>query len=162
VWGAAAALLLLPLIAMQFTAEVNWTPFDFLVFGTMLLAACGFYEMATRVSARKPYRLAAGIAVVGAFLQVWANLAVGIVGNESNPVNLMFFAVPLLGMIGAILVRFDARGLSRTLVLMALTQLLVGLLAWLLSGANVLVFTAFFVGVWLIAARLFQQARSAS
>ena len=38
-WGAAAALLLLPLVAMQFTEEVNWTVFDFLVFGSMLAVA---------------------------------------------------------------------------------------------------------------------------
>jgi hypothetical protein len=41
IWGTAAFLLLLPWVAMQFTTEVNWTLFDFLVIGVMLLAACG-------------------------------------------------------------------------------------------------------------------------
>ena len=39
VWGTAAFLLLLPLVAMQFTNEVNWDATDFAVFGTMLALA---------------------------------------------------------------------------------------------------------------------------
>ena len=35
-WGMAAVVLLLPLVGMQFTSEVNWTGFDFLVAGVMV------------------------------------------------------------------------------------------------------------------------------
>jgi len=34
-----ALLLLIPLIAMQFTNEVNWSPFDFIVMAILLLGA---------------------------------------------------------------------------------------------------------------------------
>ena len=36
-WGGAALLLLLPLVAMQFTREVIWDAADFAIFGTMLV-----------------------------------------------------------------------------------------------------------------------------
>lgn len=78
VWGAAAFLLLL--WVRQFTEEVNWGEADFIVFGAMLLAACGAYELATRRSINSAYRAACGLAVVAAFTLVWINLAVGIIG----------------------------------------------------------------------------------
>ena len=39
VWGTAAFLLLLPVVAMRFTNEVTWDGTDFIVFGAMLAAA---------------------------------------------------------------------------------------------------------------------------
>ena len=81
VWGTAAFALLLPLIAMQFTSEVDWDIMDFVVFGVMLLIVCGAYELATRLTGKRAYRLALGIALVGAFLLTWAHLAVGIFGK---------------------------------------------------------------------------------
>ena len=115
VWAAAAALLLLPWVAMQFTPEVNWTSLDFVVFGGMLLLACGSCEIALRVATGTCYLLAAGLAVLGVFLQVWANLAVGIIGNEGNPANLMFLAIPVVGVVGALISRFRPAGMVLTL-----------------------------------------------
>ena len=86
--GTAAFALILPLIAMQFTSEVVWDFMDFAVFGTMLLVVCCTYELATRLTGNKAYRLAVGIALLGAFLLTWINLAVGIIGNEENPTKL--------------------------------------------------------------------------
>ena len=65
VWGAAAALLLLPWVAMQFTSEVNWTKSDFMVFGVMLLLACGSCDGVaptnngdpSRITSHEPVRL---------------------------------------------------------------------------------------------------------
>ncbi|MGH8077936.1 MAG: hypothetical protein ACREPE_11510 [Lysobacter sp.] len=37
IWGTAALLLLLPLVAMQFTDEVDWDETDFIVIGAMIL-----------------------------------------------------------------------------------------------------------------------------
>ena len=77
-WGGAVALLALPAVAMQFTAEVDWGPEDFLVFGTMLLVACVACELAVRLIASRAGRLLAVAAIGLAFLLVWAELAVGI------------------------------------------------------------------------------------
>ena len=79
-WGTAALLLMVPAVAMQFTTEVNWTGSDFVVMGAMLAAACGAYDLATRLSRNTTYRAAFGIAVLTGFLLVWVNLAVGLIG----------------------------------------------------------------------------------
>lgn len=133
IWGTAAFLLLLPLVAMQFTKEVNWNLADFVVFGTMLALACGSYELATRLTGNIPYRAAVGVAVAGAFLLVWMNLAIGIIGTEENPANLMFGGVLAVGIIGAIIARFQPDGMERAMVATALAQALVAGIA-LING----------------------------
>lgn len=77
-WSAAALLLALPWVAMQFTREVQWGLGDFLVFGALLASACGAFEVAVRLTTHLPYRWWAGVVIALAFLLVWAELAVGI------------------------------------------------------------------------------------
>lgn len=159
VWGTAAFLLLLPLVAMQFTQEVNWTPFDFIVFGTMLLVACGTYELATRMSRNTTYRAAVGVAVVAAFLVVWINLAVGIIGSEHNPANLMFGGVLAVGFIGALIARFQPQGMAIALVATAIAQALVGAIALVGGlGNEAVLLSGFFAALLLTSAGLFQKA----
>lgn len=74
-----AILLLVPLVAMQFTREVDWGPGDFLAAGA-LLAGAGFAWVGVARCVRAPGRRALMKAgVVLALLLVWAELAVGIV-----------------------------------------------------------------------------------
>jgi hypothetical protein len=75
VWGSAGLMLLLPLLAMQVNEEVRWDAADFVLFGAMLAAAGGGYELAARMSGSRAYRAAAGLALAAAFLLVWINLA---------------------------------------------------------------------------------------
>lgn len=77
VWGGAALLLLLPLVAMRFTHEVAWDGADFAVFGAMLAVACGAFEVTLRMTRRPLYRIVIGAAVAALFVAVWAMLAVG-------------------------------------------------------------------------------------
>lgn len=115
-WGGAAALLALPFVAMQFTRDVTWTLGDFVVFGIMLLMVGVPLELAARMSRDWSYRGAAALALLGTFLTIWANLAVGIVGSEDNPANLLFFAALLVGIVGAVIARFRARGMSLAMI----------------------------------------------
>ena len=62
-WAAAAALLSIPAIAMQFTSEVDWSGSDFIVMGIMLGTAFGTFDLASRMSGSIPYRAGAGVAV---------------------------------------------------------------------------------------------------
>jgi hypothetical protein len=163
VWGAAALLLVLPLLAMQFTDEVKWEGADFIVFGAMLAAACGSFELAARMTGSGAYRSAVGVAVVTAFVLVWMNLAVGLIGSEDNPANLMFGGVLAVGIVGAVLVRFQPSGLARALLATALAQMLVAAIVLMQAGgdgsaAEVVGLNGCFAGLWLLSAGLFRKA----
>ena len=161
VWGTAAFVLLLPLVAMQFTKEVNWDLADFVVFGAMLIGACGTYELAARMTINTAYRAAVGVAVAAAFILVWINLAVGIIGTEDNPANLMFGGVLAVGIIGAVIARFQPHGMARAAVAMALAQAVVGVIALIVGSVEGVILTGFFVALWLTSARLFRKAARA-
>ena len=111
-WGGAVALLALPLVAMQFTKEVTWSLGDFVVFGGMLLMVGIPLELAARASRSWAYRGAAILALLGMFLTIWANLAVGIVGSEDNPANQLFFVALLVGIVGTAVARAKAQGMA--------------------------------------------------
>jgi hypothetical protein len=94
------------------------------------------------------------------------NLAVGIIGGEDNPANVMYGGVLAVGIVGAIIVRFQPQGMARALVATALAQALVALIA-LIAGlgsaeANwpgvVITVTGFFTALWLASAWLFRKA----
>lgn len=160
-WAAAACLLLLPLVAMQFTGEVRWTGLDFAVMGALLFAACGTVHLAIRTHGNLAYRAGAVVAVAGAFALVWINLAVGIIGAEGNPANLLFAGVLAVGGVGALIARCRAAGLANVLLSMAGTQIAIpgiALAAHVPFGAGVWGLTVGFVALWLIAAALFRIA----
>jgi hypothetical protein len=73
-----AALLCIPLMAMQFTHEVNWTSGDFLVAGALLLGTGSLYLIAAGWMKTRKARVTLGTALLFALLLVWAQLAVGI------------------------------------------------------------------------------------
>lgn len=77
-WGLAAALLLLPLIAMQFSSEVNWGAGDFLAAALLLGGAGLALEATVRLVRGTMARIIVGLAVVAAFALIWAELAVGL------------------------------------------------------------------------------------
>jgi hypothetical protein len=78
---AVVILLLIPLIAMQFTSEVDWSVFDFLVMAILLLGTGLMCELILRKIKKTAYRIALIAAILIAFLLVWAELAVGIFGT---------------------------------------------------------------------------------
>jgi hypothetical protein len=159
-WGV-ALLLLAPLVAMQFTDEVNWDAADFALAGAMLFGACGAYELAARMTANHAYRAAVAIAIVAALILVWINLAVGVIGTEDNPANLMYGGVLAVGVVGACIARLRPQGMMRVLVAMALAQAAVAVIALIgglgSTGPN-LGLTGFFAALWLASAWLFRKA----
>ena len=79
------AILAIPLIAMQFTQEVNWGITDFIVAAALLAGGALFYEliirryMRTSTSKLKPILFTLGL--ISLILLVWLELAVGILGT---------------------------------------------------------------------------------
>lgn len=164
-WTAAAALLLLPLVAMQFTDEVNWDAADFALAGVLLVGVGVAYELAVRTRGDIAYRIGAGLALAAALLLVWVNEAVGIIGSENNDANLMYFGVLAVGVVGAFIARFRPRGMARALFATALAQAAVAVIA-LIAGLGaphsgpfeIVALNGFFVALFAGAAWLFREA----
>ncbi len=78
---AAAFLLIIPLTAMQFTDEVNWTLSDFVTAAVLLFGTGLLCELVLRKVTKPGYRIAIVIAILAALLIIWAELAVGILGT---------------------------------------------------------------------------------
>jgi hypothetical protein len=90
-WIAAltGVILSIPYLAMQFNwvkpdptnpadMGVNWTLLDFVVMGVLIFGMSSLFVGVARVTPAK-YRVLIGLAVLAAFLAIWAHLAVGIV-----------------------------------------------------------------------------------
>lgn len=73
-----AALLAIPLVAMQFTAEVNWGLGDFIAAGALLFTAGMAYHLASNVARTARQRLVLVVLIAVIVAIVWAELAVGI------------------------------------------------------------------------------------
>lgn len=78
---AVAFILLIPFIAMQFTDEVNWTLFDFLIAGGLLLGTGLVIELVLRTVTKRVHRITICAAMIILLLLIWAELAVGIFGT---------------------------------------------------------------------------------
>lgn len=76
-----ALILLIPLIAMQFTNEVKWDLRDFVVMGGLLLGTGLMCELVLRKVKKRESRIFICAALVVALFLIWAELAVGIVGS---------------------------------------------------------------------------------
>lgn len=77
----AIIILFIPLIAMQFTNEVNWTLPDFVIAGLLLIGTGLLVEISILKVKKINYRILAIIVIVILFLLIWAELAVGIIGT---------------------------------------------------------------------------------
>jgi hypothetical protein len=156
IWaGVVVLVLLIPLIAMQFSGEVKWDLFDFIIIGAVLFSAGLAFEFIARRSNATVYRIAFGI---------------GLAGNEGQPANLLYGAVFVVGLIGSLAVRLESKGMARTLFATAVTQILVTVIAlfvwpppetsWSPSVVGVFVLSGFFAVLFVISAMLFQRAGS--
>jgi hypothetical protein len=163
-------LLLVRAVAMRPTADAKWTGFDFFVAWVMLAGAVFTYRfLASRKIASFAYRAASVIAIGASLMLIWVNLAVGFIGNENSPANLLYGGVLATGLLGSTIARFQPAGLARTLFAMAGVQFFVPVVAFLtwrpdfdagvtliflLNGVWVLLFT--------VAGLLFRHAAAAA
>jgi hypothetical protein len=74
-------ILLIPLVAMQFTKEVTWTASDFIFAGILLIGTGLAYVGVTAVRKDPVYRSAVAAAIGTTFLLIWVNVAVGVIGS---------------------------------------------------------------------------------
>lgn len=161
-----AAILLIPAGAMLLRAEGwAWGPGDFVVAWVLMSGAGYIFRLLARPAAGAAYRWATGLALGGGFLLLWINGAVGLIGREDNPANLMFGVVPAIGAIGAAAARLAPRGMAVAAGLMATAQFLVPWAALLWRPGDfspgvmpVMAFNLVFVGLFAGAAALYARA----
>lgn len=156
VWGGATVAWLIPLVAKLLT-DLPWTTFDFVAWGVMLLVAAGACEIGLRLSGSLAYRAGVVVAAGTSFLIVWSNLAVGIIGNEDNPLNQIFFGVIAVGIVGVFLARFRAKGMALAMVVTASAQFGTAFVALAYEHIVFAIVGVFSMG-WLLAAWLFREA----
>jgi hypothetical protein len=167
IWSAAGALVLLPFVAMRFTTEVNWTVGDFVFAGVMIGGSCVVLEVALRLTRDWAYRCGVALALAAVFLLVWINAAVGIIGNEDNPRNLLYVCVIMTAIGGAIGAGLRAAGMARAMVAAAVVMMIVCLFV-VTSGRTdppgafgYLVLHLFFAMLFTGSAALFRKAARA-
>lgn len=165
-WGMAGLLLLLPAVAMRFTSEVNWTASDFVVAAGMLGSVGLGLELTMRRSVDWSYRAGMILTLAAGFLLVWINGAVGIVGDEGNPFNLLYLGLVVLVAGWGLVTRFRANGMANATTVAAVATALIGVAGSYVGRAEppgslgILAINAFFVAVFAGAAILFRRAAS--
>ncbi len=158
-WSIPVLLLMLPAVAMQFTSEVDWSVSDF-IFAAVMFGIVGMaFELIVRTSDSLAYRLGAGLAVLSAFLTIWVNGAVGMIGSEDNPYNLAFGGVLFIALIGSILARFRAAGMARAMAVAAVAQVVAGAVGMTIDPRGA-VFSIGFGALWILSAALFWNSAS--
>lgn len=161
-----AVLLSVPLVAMLVTDEVAWGPGDFVGAGVLIAGTGLLLRAAARKAGDLTYKAAVGVALAGAFLLVWTNLAVGVIGEPGELANAMYVGVLAVGTVGAITARFRPQGMARALLATALVQALVAGIALIAgehetSGSSVseiVALNAFFAALFIGSALLFRHA----
>lgn len=164
-WSAAAGLILLPLAAMQFTSEVNWTASDFIAAAVMFGSVGLGLELAVR-RGNRAYTIAAALALLVSFLSFWFTGAVGIIGNEAEDSNMLFLGVIAIALAGSVIALFRPTGMAVVMGVAAIAQAAVPVVASIIGDSamaaiwapEVIILTLVFTALWLASARLFRSA----
>jgi hypothetical protein len=134
----AALILGMPLLRSLFAGGWGWDIRAFLLVGavgTLLFAGGLTLQMVIKKLGTPAYRVAVGVAFVTVFLLVWGNFVQG--ADDVNPAAFGYFVVPLVGMIGAALARFQPNGMARALFVTAVAQALVLVTALIIRNPQV-------------------------
>lgn len=154
---ATAFILLIP-----FLAAPAWGLFDFVIAGALIFGIGLTYVLVASKAGNMAYRAAVGVSLAAAFLLFWANGAVGIIGSEDNPANMMYVGVLAVGFIGAVVARFRPHGMVRASLATALAQASVAAIALLglpwSPPVEILALNGFFVALFVGSALLFRHA----
>ncbi|GHA27076.1 hypothetical protein GCM10007989_23630 [Devosia pacifica] len=155
-WSLAGAILAAPLVAMRFGNGVNWTLSDFIVAGALLGITGLAFEGIVATSSNRIFRAAAALGLLTALVSIWATLAVGIIGDEGNPLNAVYPAVIAIAAAGVWVSRLEAKGMARAIGATAVAQALVTVFA-LPAGLATFVINVILVTCWLLVAVLFRS-----
>jgi hypothetical protein len=165
-----AAVLAIPAVAMALDLAipdpgngsdgVNWGPMDFVLMGVLVLGSGLLFEYATSRAGTLGHKAAIGIAVAGALLLVWVNLAVGMMDVETG--NLLYVLVLTVVLVGAAIGRFAPRDAAIALFAAAAVHAVAAIVGLVAGLGPTLPADAFFVVAWVVSGVLFRQAPGTS
>jgi hypothetical protein len=116
-----------------------------------------------RASGSRAYRWGIGVAVLASFLTVWTT----IVRDDGNGIG--FFMLIMAAMVGGAAAWFRPDGMARTMLGVAVMQVLLGVAIATApvtastpdGGFRILVFSGVFMALWLVSAAFFRAAAKA-
>lgn len=158
-WAGAGALLVAALAAFE---AIRQGEYGLVVIAVLFALVCLVVERGARKSTRWAYWAGVTIAILTGLGQMYMNLAVGLVGNEDNPINLMFFAVVAFAALGSAVALGRPAGLAWAMAAAALAQVAAGAVGVAVQldepmrAGGMVLLTLYFVGLWLNAGALFR------
>ena len=130
-------ILLIPLAAMLFKVDGwAWDAAAFIAAWVLMAGVGVAYKLVTRKAGSRAYRVATGVALAAGLILIWINGAVGLIGSEDHPANLMYGGVLAVGVIGAVIARLEPLGMARALFATALAQFVVPVVALIIWRAD--------------------------
>jgi hypothetical protein len=156
-WSAAALLLAAPLVAMQFTPEVQWTGSDFLFAAIVIAVVGGAAEAAVRMNRDPFYRAGAGFAIAASFMIVWSSAAVGMIGDGDNLYTGLFLGTIGLALGGSAVARFRPGGMAAATAVAGVAQLGVAGAGYTADPRGAAI-SAVLAGLWFVSAACFRAA----
>ncbi len=156
-WGGILVLLAIPAIAMQFDNGFDWTLGDFVIAGIALGLVGLLAELTVRASGNWIYRIGVGLLVAGCFFTLWFTGAVGIIGNEDNPLNQMYLLMVGLIAIGAVVSRGKPMPLAHVAGFAAGTEIVIAAIA-MANGYNIWPISIGFAAMFLASSLQFRKA----
>lgn len=157
----AIALRILERMARGVPADVSWRHHQ-----TRLAAPAAGTPGGPMKTPTASYRAALALAVATGLFLTWGVAAMGIIGAEGDPFDLLYLGVLAIGIVGAALTRLKPAGMVQVAVAMATAQAAVAAIALLVgkqdvpvsSVAEIVGLNGAFVALFLVAAWLFRRA----
>lgn len=159
-------ILLVPAMAMFLGADGwAWTTGDFVIAWATMTGVGLAYRLIARRTVGPAYRAATAIALCAAFLLLWVNGAVGLIGSEKNPANLLYVGVLLIAAAGTAVSRLKPMAMAKALAATTIAQFIAPLVALMIDRSDfspgiipVVAMNFFFVLMFAASAALFYVA----
>jgi hypothetical protein len=157
--------MLLPITVQAVSGNFGWSIGDFIFVAVILFMGCFLFDLAARRAPNLSYLAGAAAALGAGFGLVVVNGAVGLVGSEDEAHNLLFIAVILVAIIGAVFARGRSPAMARAMFAAAVVHIVVSV-ALLIKAGGVsdgdprmeVIGLSVFAGIWLASAWLFRNA----
>jgi hypothetical protein len=156
--GSVAALMVIPVILLRAAQGFEFDPGDLIFLAILLGLLFAAHEVLLRIPNRLAFHAGLAVAVLTGLGQIWVNLAVGIIGTEDDPANLIYAAVIVVAVLGSAIAAFRPAGLAVAMAFTAIVQASTFFVALAAGFGFTGPITIFFTCLWLIAAALFRRS----